>query len=120
MSLYLCLTYHVPAISQVVLDLDETLVCAYSEAGVPESLRQLERLNQVRSFELYCLCDAPGVAGTAPTRTKIKVFERPGLHEFLSRLSGFAEIVLFTAGLEGPCPKLASSFTGLLSNLLHD
>lgn len=29
------------------------------------------------------------------------VFERPGLHEFLKRTSEFADLVLFTAGLEG-------------------
>lgn len=29
------------------------------------------------------------------------MFERPGLHEFLEQLSEFADLVLFTAGLEG-------------------
>lgn len=29
------------------------------------------------------------------------VFERPGLHEFLKRIGEFADLVLFTAGLEG-------------------
>lgn len=31
----------------------------------------------------------------------VTVFERPGLHEFLQRTSEFADLVLFTAGLEG-------------------
>lgn len=31
----------------------------------------------------------------------VTVFERPGLHEFLTQLSTFADLVLFTAGLEG-------------------
>ena len=31
----------------------------------------------------------------------VTVFERPGLDEFLTRLSEFADLVLFTAGLEG-------------------
>lgn len=29
------------------------------------------------------------------------VFERPGLHEFLQKTSEFADLILFTAGLEG-------------------
>ena len=29
------------------------------------------------------------------------VFERPGLREFLKRVCEFADLVLFTAGLEG-------------------
>ena len=31
----------------------------------------------------------------------VTVFERPGLQEFLKQTSEFAELVLFTAGLEG-------------------
>lgn len=37
-----------------------------------------------------------------PKVNYVTVFERPGLHEFLKQLSQFAELVLFTAGLEGP------------------
>lgn len=38
---------------------------------------------------------------------RVTVFERPGLHEFLQRTSEFADLVLFTAGLEGLCtPEL--------------
>lgn len=29
------------------------------------------------------------------------VYERPGLQEFLARASSFAEVIIFTAGLEG-------------------
>lgn len=36
-----------------------------------------------------------------PKINYVTVFERPGLHEFLNQLSEFAELVLFTAGLEG-------------------
>lgn len=36
-----------------------------------------------------------------PKINYVTVFERPGLQEFLSQLSKFADIVLFTAGLEG-------------------
>ena len=32
---------------------------------------------------------------------RVTVFERPGLHEFLQRNSEFADLALFTAGLEG-------------------
>ena len=36
-----------------------------------------------------------------PKINYVTVFERPGLQEFLNQLSEFAELVLFTAGLEG-------------------
>nr|GEY45877.1 CTD nuclear envelope phosphatase 1 homolog [Tanacetum cinerariifolium] len=36
-----------------------------------------------------------------PKISYVTVFERPGLHEFLAQLSKFADLVLFTAGLEG-------------------
>ncbi|PPR88800.1 hypothetical protein GOBAR_AA31882 [Gossypium barbadense] len=36
-----------------------------------------------------------------PKISYVTVFERPGLQEFLNQLSEFAQLVLFTAGLEG-------------------
>jgi len=36
-----------------------------------------------------------------PKINYVTVFERPGLEEFLKQLSEFADLVLFTAGLEG-------------------
>lgn len=36
-----------------------------------------------------------------PKISYVTVFERPGLHEFLSQAAEFAELILFTAGLEG-------------------
>lgn len=36
-----------------------------------------------------------------PKISRVTVFERPGLHEFLSQAAEFAELILFTAGLEG-------------------
>jgi carboxy-terminal domain RNA polymerase II polypeptide A small phosphatase len=36
----------------------------------------------------------------------VTVFERPGLHEFLQQTSEFADLILFTAGLEGLFPGL--------------
>ncbi|XP_030445194.2 uncharacterized protein C2F7.02c-like [Syzygium oleosum] len=35
-----------------------------------------------------------------PKVNYVTVFERPGLHEFLKRISEFANLILFTAGLE--------------------
>jgi carboxy-terminal domain RNA polymerase II polypeptide A small phosphatase len=36
----------------------------------------------------------------------VTVFERPGLHEFLRKTSEFADLILFTAGLEGMFPSV--------------
>lgn len=36
-----------------------------------------------------------------PKVNYVTVFERPGLHEFLKEVSEFADLILFTAGLEG-------------------
>jgi len=33
----------------------------------------------------------------------VTVFERPGLKEFLKQIGEFADLILFTAGLEGRC-----------------
>jgi carboxy-terminal domain RNA polymerase II polypeptide A small phosphatase len=42
----------------------------------------------------------------------VTVFERPGLHEFLQKTSELADLILFTAGLEGmlACCYLSSSY----------
>ena len=45
-----------------------------------------------------------------PKINHVTVFERPGLEEFLQEVSKFADLVLFTAGLEGLNP---------ISNLHH-
>jgi len=39
----------------------------------------------------------------------VTVFERPGLHEFLQKTSEFADLILFTAGLEGMLTALIFS-----------
>lgn len=49
-----------------------------------------------------------------PKINYVTVFERPGLHEFLEKLSEFADLVLFTAGLEG----LLSYISVLLCSIL--
>ncbi|XP_057428817.1 uncharacterized protein LOC130722184 [Lotus japonicus] len=84
----------------VVLDLDETLVCAYETSSVPATLRTQAIQAGLNWFEMECLCsdkDAEGITKTS----YVTVFERPGLKEFLKQLSEFADLVLFTAGLEG-------------------
>ncbi|XP_004500494.1 uncharacterized protein [Cicer arietinum] len=84
----------------VVLDLDETLVCAYETPGLPETLRTQATQAGLNWFELECVCSDKLVEGK-PIINYVTVFERPGLKEFLRQLSEFADLVLFTAGLEG-------------------
>lgn len=88
-----------PAVSErnqgkltVVLDLDETLIVSYPADLVPPMLRMAADRGDVPRFELVC---DPGTG----KRSKVAVFARPGLSEFLARLSHFAEVVLFTAGV---------------------
>ncbi|KAK4385337.1 CTD nuclear envelope phosphatase 1 [Sesamum angolense] len=74
----------------VVLDLDETLVCAYETSSLPAMLRtQATEAGIKLEYEVK------------PKINYVTVFERPGLKEFLNQLSEFADLVLFTAGLEG-------------------
>ncbi|CAN6469836.1 unnamed protein product [Victoria cruziana] len=84
----------------VVLDLDETLVCAYETSSLSASVRDQATEAGLKWFELECVSVDKDGEGK-PRVNHITVFERPGLHEFLARTSEFAELVLFTAGLEG-------------------
>ncbi|XVE52492.1 hypothetical protein DITRI_Ditri02bG0126400 [Diplodiscus trichospermus] len=84
----------------VVLDLDETLVCAYETSSLPASLRNQATDAGLKWFELECVSSDKECEGK-PKVNYVTVFERPGLQEFLNQLSEFAELVLFTAGLEG-------------------
>uniref|UniRef100_A0A7N0TPJ8 FCP1 homology domain-containing protein n=1 Tax=Kalanchoe fedtschenkoi TaxID=63787 RepID=A0A7N0TPJ8_KALFE len=84
----------------VVLDLDETLVCAYETSSLPAVLRNQATEAGLTWFELECLSSDKESEGK-PNISYVTVFERPGLHEFLKQLSQFAHLVLFTAGLEG-------------------
>ncbi|KAK8651409.1 hypothetical protein V6N13_141010 [Hibiscus sabdariffa] len=84
----------------VVLDLDETLVCAYETSSLPPSLRNQATDAGVKWFELECVSSDKECEGK-PKINYVSVFERPGLQDFLNQLSEFAELVLFTAGLEG-------------------
>lgn len=84
----------------VVLDLDETLVCAYETSSLPPSLRNQAMDAGLKWFELECVSLDKECEGK-PKINYVTVFERPGLQDFLNQLSEFAELVLFTAGLEG-------------------
>lgn len=41
-----------------------------------------------------------------PKVSYVTVFKRPGLHKFLKQIGEFADVVLFTAGLEGAFTQL--------------
>ncbi|KAF7830941.1 CTD nuclear envelope phosphatase 1-like protein [Senna tora] len=84
----------------VVLDLDETLVCAYETSRLPTAIRTQATEAGLNWFELDCVSSDKDGEGK-PKVNYVTVFERPGLKEFLKQLSEFADLVLFTAGLEG-------------------
>ncbi|PKA67091.1 Mitochondrial import inner membrane translocase subunit TIM50 [Apostasia shenzhenica] len=84
----------------VVLDLDETLVCAYETSNLPSVVRKQAIEGGLKCFELECISGENDVEGKQKVN-HVTVFERPGLREFLQKISEFAELVLFTAGLEG-------------------
>ncbi|XP_068340077.1 uncharacterized protein [Pyrus communis] len=50
-------------------------------------------------FEIECLSSEKESDGK-PKINYVTLFERPGLGEFLKRVSAFADLALFTAGLE--------------------
>uniref|UniRef100_A0A5B7B170 FCP1 homology domain-containing protein n=1 Tax=Davidia involucrata TaxID=16924 RepID=A0A5B7B170_DAVIN len=84
----------------VVLDLDETLVCAYETSSLPAIVCNQATEAGLKWFELECISSDKECEGK-PKVNYVTVFERPGLQEFLKQLSDFADLVLFTAGLEG-------------------
>lgn len=83
----------------IVLDLDETLVCAYETSSLPEVIRSQAIEAGLKWFELECVSSDKECDGK-PKVNYVTVFERPGLHEFLKRVGEFANLILFTAGLE--------------------
>ncbi|PWA97965.1 FCP1-like domain, HAD-like domain protein [Artemisia annua] len=85
----------------VVLDLDETLVCAYETSSLPAIVRHQAIDAGLKWFELECISSEKKDFDGKPKINYVTVFERPGLDEFLTQLSAFADLVLFTAGLEG-------------------
>ncbi|PON92245.1 Dullard phosphatase domain [Trema orientale] len=84
----------------VVLDLDETLVCAYETASLPSMIRTQATEAGLKWFELECVSSDKECDGK-PKISYVTVFERPGLQEFLKQIGEFAVVILFTAGLEG-------------------
>ncbi|XP_042416416.1 CTD nuclear envelope phosphatase 1 homolog [Zingiber officinale] len=84
----------------VVLDLDETLVCAYETSSLPSAVRMQAIEAGLKCFELECTSSEKDADGR-PKINHVTVFERPGLCEFLKQCSEFADLILFTAGLEG-------------------
>lgn len=84
----------------VVLDLDETLVCAYETSSLPTLVRSQAIEYGIKCFELECTSSDKEVDGKQKVN-HVTVFERPGLDEFLQQTSEFADLILFTAGLEG-------------------
>ncbi|KAF8397287.1 hypothetical protein HHK36_016200 [Tetracentron sinense] len=84
----------------VVLDLDETLVCAYETSSFPAIIHNQATDAGLNWFDLECLSSGKECEGQ-PKVNHVTVFERPGLQEFLKQISEFADLVLFTAGLEG-------------------
>ncbi|KAF5193847.1 Dyrk-family kinase pom1 [Thalictrum thalictroides] len=83
----------------VVLDLDETLVCAYETSSLPDIIRNRAIESGLKWFDLECLSLEKESDGK-PKVNHVTVFERPGLQEFLEKVNEFADLVLFTAGLE--------------------
>nr|KJB74328.1 hypothetical protein B456_011G288400 [Gossypium raimondii] len=70
----------------VVLDLDETLVCAYETSSLPLALRSQATDAGLKWFELECVSSDKEFEGK-PKISYVTVFERPGLQEFLNQLS---------------------------------
>ncbi|KAA8517804.1 hypothetical protein F0562_015278 [Nyssa sinensis] len=83
----------------VFLDLDETLVCAYETCSLPAVVRTQAIEAGLKWFELECVSSEKECEGK-PKSSYVTVFERPGLHEFLKQIGEFADLILFTAGLE--------------------
>ncbi|KAK4745938.1 hypothetical protein SAY87_012250 [Trapa incisa] len=83
----------------VVLDLDETLVCAYDSASLPEIVRRQAIEAGLKWFELECVSSDKECDGKSKINY-VTVFERPGLQDFLKGAHKFANLILFTAGLE--------------------
>ncbi|XP_031109127.1 CTD nuclear envelope phosphatase 1 homolog [Ipomoea triloba] len=91
--------HHLPRLT-VVLDLDETLVCAYETSTLPSIILTQAKEAGLKWFELECI-SSDKECHDNPKINYVTVFERPGLRTFLKELSKFADLVLFTAGLEG-------------------
>ena len=83
----------------VVLDLDETLISSHQAGKVPAGLRSAG----AQGVELKCDGSSEGKS------SRVVMFLRPGVFEFLRRLTNFAEVVLFTAGVPAYAEPLANA-----------
>ncbi|KAE9444942.1 hypothetical protein C3L33_23161, partial [Rhododendron williamsianum] len=98
----------------VVLDLDETLVCAHETSSLPAGIRSTAIAAGLEWFEFKCVSSEKVVFKMPfmkefqgkPKVSYVTVFKRPGLHKFLKQIGEFADVVLFTAGLEGAFTQL--------------
>ena len=76
----------------VVLDLDETLVLACPQHKMPPTLQKCASSGYLRTFAMKC--------DTGKGRLeRLIVFLRPGLLDFLNKLTAFSEVVLFSAAV---------------------
>ena len=82
----------------VVLDLDDTLVVSFRKESAPYPIRF--GTGAAKHLTCHELQFGPGETIEAPVSGRVIAVERPGLKEFLQQLKGFADIVLFTAGLQ--------------------
>ncbi|KAK6929478.1 FCP1 homology domain [Dillenia turbinata] len=83
---------------QVVLDLDETLICAYETSSLPPIVRTQAVEAGLKCFQLECVSFEK--VNVKENLKSVMIFERPGLQEFLKQISKFADLVLFAARLE--------------------
>ncbi|MBA0698498.1 hypothetical protein Goari_000208 [Gossypium aridum] len=80
---------------QVVLDLDETLVCAYETSSLPPSLRNQAMDAGLKWFELECVSSDKECEGK-PKINYVTVFERPGFAD-INTLFHFQLITQFSS-----------------------
>jgi RNA polymerase II subunit A small phosphatase-like protein len=85
----------------VVLDLDKTLLCTYPEHQVKETF-----VSGTSSISCWLQYTSQGV-GNSAAATTLAVLLRPGAQQFLAALTGFADVVLFTAASAAYAQPLA-------------
>jgi RNA polymerase II subunit A small phosphatase-like protein len=104
----------------VVLDLDDTLVVSFRKEAAPYPIRC--GTGAAKHLVRHELQFGPGETIEASVKGSVIVVERPGLQEFLRRLKGFANVVLFTAGLRSyaePILKRIDPAGELFSHVLY-
>ncbi|CAN1276763.1 Carboxy-terminal domain RNA polymerase II polypeptide A small phosphatase 1 [Linum perenne] len=82
-----------------VMNKDHLLVLADETSNLPPNVRTRAIEAGLKWFEIECVSEKE-IEGKKKIN-HVTVFERPGLEEFLTQLAEFANLVLFTAGLEG-------------------